>query len=350
MRLMFVYWKIEDAGSAQTICNYAQAARELGHELALYAPEGSVSRFPCSLDIERADAAIFVLEWNIYLHNNEPLDIEGPVSKMPRGQRVVLDCDGMYNDVIRVGGDYNHPDEAGSIARTELYDSISDKIFQPTYHPLRPNVGTFLFHAYNPAWEVPLDFSSKEYGMFYVGTNWFRWKAMKWVLEALRPIRNQVGRIGIVGHNWSEAPGGADAALREAAYFTDPDYLKMMGVELMSPVPIEQVIPTMGKSVFNPVLIRPLFSHLGLVTVRTFETPAANTIPLFDQNPAYVREVYGDEALELVLPEEHPEEKILDIMRRPYDYADIVMSIRRHLSENHSFVARLQQLIDIVKS
>jgi len=350
MRLMFVYWKIEDAGSAQDIQHYCRAAKRLGHEMALYAPDGSVSRFPCSLDVESADAVIFPLEWNIYLHNNEPLDIEGPMRKVPRERRVVIDCDGMYNDVIRVGGDYNHPDEAGSRARTELYDSISDKIFQPTLHPLRPNVRPFLFHGYNPAWEVPLDFSSKEYGMFYVGSNWFRWWAMLRVLQAIEPIRDQVGRIGLVGHNWAEPPGGADSVLREAAYYTEPAYLKRIDIELMRPVPIEEVIPSMSNAIFNPVLIRPLFNYLGLVTVRTFETPAANTIPLFAQDPSYVHEIYGEAALELVLPKEQPEAKILDIVEQPGRYTYIVKAIRRHLTEKHSYEVRLKQLIEIVKS
>ena len=349
MRLMFVYWKVEDAGSAQDIYNYCETAKRLGHQVALYAEEGSVSRFPCSLDLGSADGVIFPLEWNIYLHNNEPLDLEGPMSKVPRERRVVIDCDGMYNDPIHVDGDYNHSDKEGSRARTEFYDSISDKIFQPSLHPLRSNVRPFLFHGYNPGWERPLDFASKAYGMCYVGTNWFRWRPMRRVLEAIEPIHGQLGRIGLTGHNWIDPPGGADAALREAAYYTDPAYLQRLGVEVMPAVPIEQVIPTMSQAFFNPVLIRPLFSHLGLVTVRTFETPAANTIPLFAQDPAYVEAVYGEEALELVLPEKRPEDKVEDIVRRPERYVPLVTGIRRHLAQKHSYEARLNELIEIVR-
>jgi hypothetical protein len=350
MRLMFVYWKVEDAGSAQDIYNYCQAARRLGHQAALYAPEGAVSRFNCSLDLASADGVVFPLEWNIYLHNNEPLDLEGPMRKVPRERRVVIDCDGMYNDAIRADGDYNHPDEAASRSRTELYDSISDKIFQPTLHPLRPNVRSFLFHAYNPGWEAPLEFRVKEYGMCYVGTNWFRWGPLRRVLHEIEPIREKVGRIGLTGHNWLEPPGGADPALRHAAYYTDPVYLKQLGVEVMPAVPIDHVIPSMSKGVFNPVLIRPLFSHLGLVTVRTFETPAASTIPLFAQDEAYVEAIYGEEALELVLPAERAQDKILDIVHQPDRYAAIVKRIRRHLAERHSYEARLNELIEIVRS
>jgi len=350
MRLLFVYWKVENAGSAQDIYNYCEAAKRMGHEAALYAPEGAVPRFDCSPDLESADGVIFPLEWNIYLHNNEPLDLEEPMRRVPRRRRVVIDCDGMYNDVTRVDGDYNHLDEAGSRARTELYDAISDKIFQPTLHPVRRNVRPFFFHAYNPTWEIPLDFRSKDYGMCYVGTNWFRWRPMRRVLAAIGPIREKVGRIGLIGHNWLEAPSGADAALREAAYYTDPVYLRRLGVEVMPAIPIEQVIPCMSKAVFNPVLIRPLFKRFGLVTCRTFETPAANTIPVFAQDPSYVAEIYGPEAIELVLPEDKPDAKILDILEQPDRYAGIVRRIREHLAGKHSYETRLTELIEMVRS
>src|SRR5262245_9372313 len=152
MRLMFVYWYLEDAGSAQTIYKYSEVARALGHEVVLYAPEHPKSRFHCSLDVESAEDIIFIIEWNISIHNNLPLDLEGPVRRSPRERRVIIDNDGMYNDVIQIGGDYNHPGAEASRRRTELYDRISDRIYQPTLHPLRPNVRCFLFHGYDPAW------------------------------------------------------------------------------------------------------------------------------------------------------------------------------------------------------
>ena len=58
----------------------------------------------------------------------------------------------------------------------------------------------------------------------------------------------------------------------------------------------DQVIDWMGRGIFSPVIYRPLFDHLRLVTCRTFETPAANTIPLFCQDQAYIREIYGEVA------------------------------------------------------
>jgi hypothetical protein len=347
MRMMFVYWKVENAGSAQTIYNFASTARKFGHEVVLYAPEGAVSRFQCSLDIESADVAIFVLEWNIYLHNNEPLDLEGPIARMPRNRRIVIDNDGMYDDVIEIGGDCNHLDKAASRNRVDLYDSIADKICQPTLHPRPRNVRSFLFHGYNPAWEVPLDFRAKEFGMCYVGSNWFRWKALKRVLQAIEPIRDRVGRVGLVGHDWGQIPWWIEQPLRERAYMTDPEYLRSLDIEIMPAVPIEHVIGSMSKAVFNPVLARPLFNHLRLTHPRLFETLAANTIPLFNLGRDHVVEIYGEPAGELVFGE-NASEQILDVLGRPDYYAEIVREIREHLAVNHSFERRFQELIDII--
>jgi hypothetical protein len=365
MRLMFVYWRIGNAGSAQDILQYARVAKSLGHEVVMYAPEEPGSPFQCSLDLESADAVIFVFEWNLYLFPGGDkkkggiyrdglmgighLNVAKLFSRVPRQRRVILDCDGMYNDPIQVDGDFNHLDAEASRRRIELCDSLTDKIFQPTYRPLRPNVRPFLFHAYDPAWERPLEFDHKDYGMIYVGNNWFRWKALHRVLRAIEPIREKVGRAVLVGQDWAAMPSWVPSPLREQAYFTDPDYLKRISIELREPIPVEQVIPTMGTAVFNPVLIRPLFDYLGLVTCRTFETPAANTIPLFAQDAEYVRAIYGERAAELVLRDgETASAQILDVLRRPQEYARIVRDIRRHLAEKHSYAVRLQQLVRIV--
>src|SRR5919108_4688239 len=350
MRLMFVYWQPENAGSAQDIFHYTDVAKKLGHEVVLYAPENPSSRFCCSLDADAADAVIFVLEWNLYLHPGGSkdkdrllkdglmgighLNVLRLLSRIPRERRVIIDCDGMYNDAIHVGGDFNHLNAQASRQRIELCDSLSDKIFQPTLHPLRPNVRPFLFHAYDPMWERPLESRNKEYGMVYVGNNWFRWHALKEVLRGIIPIRDRVGRIAVVGDDWSAMPWWVESPLREQAYYTDAAYLKDMGVEVMRPVPVEQVIPMMSRGIFNPVLIRPIFDHLGLVTCRTFETPAANTIPLFAQDEDYVTEIYGERAVELVLGESAAD-RIADVFHRPEHYTEIVMDIRRRLAEKH---------------
>jgi Glycosyl transferases group 1 len=350
MRLMFVHWVVEDRGSPQDIYNYTQVARALGHEVALYGSPNSSRAFNYSLDMQLAEAVIFLFEWTTLLRHGDNLDCLRLVGKVPRERRVVVDLDGKYNDAISVVGDYNHSDAAASQAWIEVCDSLSDKIFQATLHPLRPNVRPFLFHSYNPAWEVPLDFSAKTYGMFCVGNNWFRWRAMRRVLEAIEPIRGQVGRIGLVGHGWNSPAPWTHPSLSEDAYYTDPDYLAKLGVEVMPPIHFHQVIEGMSNGIFSPVIYRPLFDHLRLVTCRTFETLAASTIPLFYQDAAFVEEIYGEQAVELVLPGESPQEKLLDVVRRPEHYAAIVTNIRQHLAEKHSYTARLRELIQIVES
>jgi len=77
---------------------------------------------------------------------------------------------------------------------------------------------------------------------------------------------------------------------------------------------------------------------------------APATVPLFVLEPAHVREIYGEAALELVLPEDRPHEKVLDLVCRPERYAGAVREIRQHLAEKHSHAARLRRLLEIIES
>jgi len=99
-------------------------------------------------------------------------------------------------------------------------------------------VRPFLFHAYSPTWEVPLDFSAKEYGMYCVGNNCFGGGQMHRVLKAIEPVREQVGpsagrerlelagawihpKLGIDAYytirTTGEVGGGGDAAVHSAS-------------------------------------------------------------------------------------------------------------------------------------
>lgn len=348
MRLMFVYYSFGDAGSAQDIHHYVGAGKELGHEVLVYGRPNPKSPFHFSLDVESADALIFVFEWTTELQHGDQLDLARLLGKSSRKRRIVIDCDGAYNDAINIDGDFNHRDAESSRKWIETCDSISDRVFQPTLHPKRSNVRPFFFHGYDPGWERPLDFSAKEFGMLYVGHSKFRWRPMERVLRAIEPVRERAGRLGIVGHGWDSMPVWAGPMKLEELYYTDKDYLRKMGVEFIPPIQFDQVIAWMSKAVFNPVIYRPLFSYLRSVTCRTFETPAAGTIPLFGLDEEYISEIYGESALALRLPDHHPEEKIGDLLNRPQDYADLVRHIRRHMAANHSYVARLKQLTEIV--
>ena len=350
MRLVFVCWPFEDQGSGLVIQGYTEAANALGHEVVVYACPYEKIPLNYSLAIGTADAVIFLFEWTTRQYYGDQLDLVRLVAKVPRDRRIVIDGDGNYNAVISVDRDMNHPDAAASRRWTEVCDSLSDKICQPTLHPRRRNVRSFLFYAYNPAWERPLDCVAKDFAMVYVGHSKFRWRPMESVLRAVEPIRDQIGRIALVGHGWDSFPEWATRMQIEDVYYTDKAYLQRLGLEILPAVPFAQVIDCMSKAIFNPVLVRPTFAQLGLVTPRLFETPAASTIPLFVLDEAQVCEIYGPDALELRLPDKAPEEKVLDLVRRPKHYHDVATGIRRHLAEKHSHKERLRELIEIIES
>src|SRR5262245_2401613 len=102
MRLVFVHYVVEDRGSAQDMYYYARAAREMGHEVVLYGPPNPVSSFNYSRDLGAADAVVFIVEWTTDLQFGDTVDLARLVGSVPRRRRVVIDCDGKYNDAISV--------------------------------------------------------------------------------------------------------------------------------------------------------------------------------------------------------------------------------------------------------
>src|SRR5262249_20014742 len=180
------------------------------------------------------------------------LDLLRLLSKVPRRRRVIVDGDGNYNDVIRLEGDYNQATAESARAWVETCDSLTEKICQPTLHPLRPNVRPFLFYAYNPAWERPLRGGAREFHLLCVGHTKFRWPALRRVLRAVEPNRGGVGRIGLVGHGWDAPPKWAAPFQLEDAYYSDPAYLRELGVEVFEAVPFAPVIDPMWEATVHP--------------------------------------------------------------------------------------------------
>jgi hypothetical protein len=350
MKLVFVYWGYENAGSMLDLRGYARAARSMGHEVTIYGPSNVGFALDYSQNLAGADAVVFVFEWTTALQFGDRLDWARLLEAVPRRRRVVIDCDGAYNDPIEFAGDYNHRSTDSSRKWLEVCESLSDKICQPTLRPRRANVRPFLFHIYDPTWESPLDFSAKDFSMIYVGHTKFRWHGMSKVLRALEPVRDRLGRVGLVGEGWDRPPEWTDWLEIKANYHVDRDYLTKLRIEAMPSVPFPQVTATMNRGVFNPVVYRPLFEVLGMVTCRTFETPAAGTIPLFVLDPEYVREIYGEAAMELVLGGPDPHEKVLDVTSRPLHYAGTVKGIREDFGRRHTPEARLGELIGIIEA
>jgi hypothetical protein len=158
-----------------------------------------------------------------------------------------------------------------------------------------------------------------------------------------------MGRITLVGDGWGEPVKWEQWLEVRDDFYVDRDYLKRLRVEAVPPVPYAQVLAAMSRAVFNPVVYRPLFEHLRLVTCRTFETPAAGTIPLFVLDPDYVRDVYGAPAIELVLGDDRPHERILDVLARPEHYAEIVIGIREKFRRLHNPEARMREMLRFIE-
>jgi hypothetical protein len=348
MRLMFVYWAFEDQGSGLVIQGYCEAARALGHEVAVYGRPNPKIPLNYSLDIAAADAVVFIFEWTTELLRGDGLDLARLVTAIPRRRRVILDGDGNYNDVIHADGDYNHRDAADGRRWIAICDSLSDKICQPTLHPLRRNVQPFLFYSYNPSWERSFG-GPKPFSMIYVGHSKFRWRPIRAVLGAIEPVRPRLGRIALLGHGWDALPAWAVPMQLEDAYYSDTAYLRELDVEVLPPVPFETVIDWMGRATFNPVITRPTFSAMRLVTPRFFETPAANTIPVFGLEPDHVADIYGPDAAELSLRDDGGQ-MLIDIMRCTDYYGRLLSGIRHHLAAHHSQIVRLRELIEIIES
>jgi hypothetical protein len=153
-----------------------------------------------------------------------------------------------------------------------------------------------------------------------ISSQQFRWRNLERVLRTVEPIRERVGRMAIVGNGWNRPAPWANPVLPEDAYRTDPQFLQRLGVEVVPPISFGKVIGWMSRGLFSPVIYRPLFDYLNLITCRTFETPAANTIPLFCQEHPFVHDIYGDVGLELVLSKTSPQDKIADFFERPQHY------------------------------
>lgn len=349
MKIVFVYWGYENAGSMLDLRGYTRAAKAMGHEVLIYGPPEWAFALDYSKDLSNVDALVFVVEWTTDLQFGDQVDWARLLDAVPRERRIVIDCDSHYNEPIWFMGDYNHRSLESSTQWIDFCDSLSDKIFQPTYHPRRKNVRPFLFHIYDPAWEAPVRYENKEFDMIYVGHTKHRWRGMVKVLKAIEQVRDKVGRVGLVGEGWGETIDWMEHGEAKAKHYVDREYLKKNHFEGLPAVPFDEVAKTIEKGVFNPVVYRPVFEQLGFVTCRTFETPAAGTIPLFLLNRDYVAEIFGERATELMIAGANDHDKILDVLERPEYYAEIVMDIRKDFRVRHSPDARLRELIGYIE-
>ncbi len=364
MKLLFISKLDRSARAVSTITKYVQVGRPLGHEVAVFGEQASDGLpVPYSLDVKAFDFAVFI----VYAASDFPdlPYLAQLIDGMPKERRVIIDCTGRYNDTIRIEHDFNHLEKLDGHQGwewTEGFQAVSDKILQPTLHPLRSDVRPFLFHAWDPA-AVARPYSSpneaaeawsnatrdaKPYGIVYVGNNWQRWSQIAPFLEAIEPLAERLGPACLVGWDWDQRPAWAiEHGLRGCD--TDPDLLKRLGVETSWAIPYNEVVEFAGRGRFCPIFHRPLFNHLGLVTNRTFEAFCADTIPVLMLQDDLIEEIYGPDARPLA-PSGDVAVRLEDMMRGPAMYWDAVLKTREHLARHHSYEQRFQELLAILKS
>jgi hypothetical protein len=344
------------------VSRYVDLGRELGHEVALFSePLSELPQIPCSLDVERFDFALFIS----YEANDFPdlPSLARLLDGMPRERRILLDCSGRYNETIRVEHDFNHLERLDGHQGWEWvegYEAVSGHILQPTLHPLRPDVTPFLFHGFHPpavarpyataaeaaeAWRS--SDGTKPYGLAYVGNNWQRWSQLAPLLEALAPLRDKLGPSILCGWDWDERPSWAvEHGL--AGVDVDVDLLTRLGVETTWAVPFQEFVEFTSRARFSPVVQRPLYNHLGLVTNRAFETFCADTIPMLMLPDAMVVELYGEAARQLA-PGDDVAGFVRSALAQPEPYWEAVLATREHLAREHSFERRFAELLAVLE-
>ncbi len=350
--------------SIATVHRYVRWGQKLGHKFAVYgqaSPE--LPELPATLDVSDADLVVFIIQ--------VPHDIPGMpglarmIDRVPRKKRIVLDLWGRFNETVRVDHDFNHlekfdghPDWEWKQAMTALAGTI----LQPTLKPKRADVGSFLFHGFDPeevdnpyggakeaaaAWLAP-NRGARPYGVVYVGSNWQRWSQMKALLEGYRKSAERIGQFCLAGWDWAERPAWA-REMGIAGVDTDSELLADLRVEVRMGIRFDRVVPLLAQGRFAPVLHRPLFNELGLVTNRTFETFQADCVPVLLQPRDFVESIYGPAALRLV-PGKNVGEHLENLLDDPLGTWEAVHETRAHLAQHHSITGRISQLEELAST
>jgi len=359
MKLLLVSKLSPSAQAINTIAQYSRVAEELGHEVAVFAEKQSDFReLRFSLDVHAFDLALFV----VYMPSDFPdlPYLANLLDGMPKSRRVIIDCGGRYNETIRIDHDFNHLEKMDGHQGwewIEAFQSVADRILQPSLAPLRDDVRPFLFHGYDPegvvqparrATEAMQYWSqARKYGLAYVGNNWQRWTQVHRFLDALKPIREELGPMALVGWDWKRRPDWAIQMGIQGAD-VDPDFLRQLGVETSDAIPFTDFRAFLSNARFSPIFQRPLFNELAFVTNRMFETFAAATIPLVMVPKSLAESIYGP-AVGPLLPPRDIGGWFRDMIRNPEPYWEAVLSVRQHLAAHHSFHQRFAELVAVLE-
>ena len=175
---------------------------------------------------------------------------------VPRHRRVVIDCDGTYNDALNVVR-RREPPGRGVESSTGLPCATAwpTSIYQPTYRPLRPNVRPFFFHALQPG----LGSADR------VPRQAIRHGVCRQQLVPLAAVASECWRrsnrsarggaaSALVGQGWDAGSPGADRWQRATPTDTGPaGTLRRLGVDVLPPVRFDRVVRLRWARVFSPV-------------------------------------------------------------------------------------------------
>ena len=344
MNILFALERRVDAGSIHALAHYARVGRKFGHRFAIYGtPDSRFPEMAFSTDLAAFDYVVFIFESKLDWISG--LDLARLLTLVPKSRRVILDADGMYNEVFLLDGyDRNHASERGRVRWAAAYEALAGRIVQPTFSPRQPAVQPLLFYGYDAEAGVARA-DAKAVEIMHLGHNWWRWREVsERLLPAVEEVRDRLGQICFVGLWWDAPPAWAAALGQEAAFRVDPGRLKKLCIGTRPAVPYRDVVATMSTAHINIMTQRPLFRRLGLVTSKYFEIFAADTIPLVMLDPRQAEQVYGPAVRDLVL-EGDIGGRLVDVLHNPDKYRARVRAVRAHLAAHHSYEQRLHQLL-----
>ncbi|WKZ25812.1 MAG: hypothetical protein QY322_00685 [bacterium] len=340
MKIAFVGNYQYNCGSSNALLGYVNAGKILGHDVRVsefgYIDEEIRKVVPVAERSWDLDILVIVYESYPFLSNE---DLDEIRKSIPRSKILLIDPDCKYLEPSVLENDTNHPTPDSYEYWTTLYDSLSDKILQPTLDKItKEKVSKFIYFGIDA--DNNFENIKKDFDFLYVGNNWYRWDDITKLAKSTNSIRNVLKRIGVMGSHWDEK---VMKGFEEATY-SDPNFLKANNVEILKSAPYGKVESSMSRGLINPIYIRPILNKLKLVTPRMLETFAADTVPVIPEYFAHASELYGDTVKELVLSNE----KLLMIMKDYKKYSDISKGIRNKLVAEHSYEVRLKELIKFV--
>lgn len=355
MNILFVMKHRGNAGNTHAVADYMRIASSFGHRVALFGEKLPwLPDLDFSTDIHAFDKVVYLFESELYRVN--PLQEVALLGRFGRGDRLILDMDGMYNPVVHLDDyDRNHNSQGERDEWIDFYDALSDVVAKPRMASSdaetgdKSNVKSLPFYGYDQALETPQGAGpEKVYDILHIGHNWWRWKEIsEEVLPVIEPMRGELGKIGFIGLWWDAPPVEGPEAGPEEAFWSDPEWLKALDISTAEAVMYNEVVATMSSARINIFTQRPVLHHLKHLTLKYFEIFYADTIPLLMLDADHAASVYGPAARELVL-RGAVAEKIRDALARPEYYHGLVREVRGHLAAHHNYDRRLNELVELL--